>query len=342
MKFLFFGFSVTEDASGYAKRINTEHDVISVGIGGIQPNHAKYFVNSILKIHKPEIVALEIGTAPFRKWTTPEKYLESLICLLSSIIQNDAMPVLVDFPRRDTYGVNDWVESIHKKVSKRLGFPHFSFFNAIDPQGIEINQILRDEVHTTTMGAEMYAKLLSTSIEKWAEIRKCYFDMDEAKSILKSTNHASAFELGELIEGLNLETFKFARAGFSCSTSLLKPGHSIELRNLRHLGEFTGFSYILGPQSGYLSYALDRDSQVKSINCYDQFCYYKRFGVIELAPRACDDLRIEQLAEIPQIKLLKGSPNLGERMGELVHVLFSDPFKRSLIRDLKLFQELLH
>jgi hypothetical protein len=157
MKILCLGFSVTEQQPGYVDVIaeklkgDTEIEVSRVGLGGLQPSHARYLFPSIIQGHKPDVIIIDHATPAFRNWTTDHNsYKNSLKSLLRECYECSIRILLIDFPRTDVEYSNDWVTAYHSELSGKLSIPH-----KIIPRK---EGILRDEVHTTELGNIYYAE----------------------------------------------------------------------------------------------------------------------------------------------------------------------------------------
>ena len=135
MKFLVFGFSVTAETSGKngyvercAARCTTERpafDVTRVGIGGLQPNHARHLIEGILDETKPDALILEIATAVYRQRPKTDEQIADHTATLEAAFEACRMRNMrcgiLDLPLTGTSETEDWMVETDQAVARRVG-----------------------------------------------------------------------------------------------------------------------------------------------------------------------------------------------------------------------------
>ena len=342
-KILFLGFSVTEDAAGYVKYIrttaNSNTEICAIGVGGVQPNHAKYIFPDLIQAEEPCIVVLEIGTAGFRKWLHPKKYLESLLSLIATICNNNAMPVILDLPRLGIDIGDDWVRNINIKTAKEINFPYIDLAHEVMAKGMSASALLRDEVHNNDYGAKFYADCLNRAIPDWKHYQANEYNQSAVRKKLGDFEVAKSISILKLIT-TDGSSQSFERGGYKADVFLLPAEQKVSAHNIGNYSFFSGLTFLMDPLSGAVSLSsLDEARQV-TILCFDQHSYYQRLGAIELTPFKCNHITFTQTSEQPTIELIKGQKDLGQRIGKLGSLFFLDKYKLDALHESSLFKQL--
>lgn len=302
---LVLGFSVTAENPGFVeaarKSLKPEAGVVlhKIGLGGLQPYHMRHMLEEIFQTFDPDQVVAELATPAFRNFPRPpEDHQATVQALVNFCADRGVALCFFDMPRTDVDSNTDWVFAMHKAACDAHGLP---YLRAPEDEGL-----LRDIVHTTPAGTAAYADALLELLEM-----PCVIPQRSSK--------APQDRFGALLisQGASQELYSFSRGGYTVEAPQLRAGETITIA----FGKPTrvcGISYLMGPRSGKLS--LSSGSDKRNVSCYDQFCYYERFGAMMFDPQLWETVEITQLPDMPDTPLLKGEANMSERLGVPVHL----------------------
>ena len=307
VKVLIVGFSVTAETPGYvgaaAIDLGDAFDIHKVGIGGIHPHDLKHLFASIVDEYQPDLIVLELSTAGFRQLNLGEVDHEETINIIFGVCGKLRIKVaFLDLPRNDVDYENDWLYTMHKRICQKHGLAIVRIENS--------NRLLRDFVHPSEEGIKVYSDALQALLVDCSKRTPLIFDTENSLQY-------DALLVANLVRS-QVKVRSFQRSGYNVKCV------EILSENLVHF-DFEepvlvcGITFLAGPFSGFIR--LNAGDYEKVLNCYDQYCYYERFVIKRFDPFTCSSISLEQLPEIPQIKLLKGDANLHERKGYVVHIL---------------------
>ena len=315
-KILILGFSVTAERPGFVgaaeeelkRRFNAE--VAKVGLGGLQPYHARYLFPQIIEEHDPDILILDHATPAFRNfYNDQEDYRLSLLSVIRECYECGIRISMIDFPRTDVDYDNDWVSKCHDEICTELGIPY---------RRVSLKEgILRDEVHTTEYGNQFYADILLEMVPQAKQL-----DVDPEQFV--NVPRYDAIRMADIQP--DLPTHTIDRGGYRTNLVCLTAGQTLHTDFEQPL-KFCGFTALMGPRTGALE--IEAGPIKRRQVAYDQFCYYERMGAFIVnqginGPKV-DKVSVTQNAEIPSIDLLKGEKNTGPRLGAIGHIFTERP-----------------
>lgn len=310
-KILILGYSVTAERPGLvglAKdtlelRYNAE--VVKVGLGGLQPYHARYLFPQIIEDHAPDILILDQATPAFRNFYSDQKdYLRSLLSTLRICSEQGIRLAMIDFPRTDVDYSNDWVSDCHDRVCTELGIPY---------RRVPLTDgILRDEVHTTEYGSRFYADILLEVVPLAQQINP---DPDYFNDV----PYYSAVRVADIAPNSQIHTVD--RGGYSTDLVEIPAGETLTIP-LDPPQRVCGFTAMMGPRTGVLE--VEAGTIKRRQATYDQFCYYERMGAFVINEGAksppATELLVRQSPELPTTELLKGEKDTSPRLGAIGHI----------------------
>jgi len=316
MRFLVFGFSVTAETGkqdGYvercALRCQTERPEITiekVGIGGMQPNHARHLIEDIVRNAKPDALIVEIATAVYRlRAQSPEQIADHVAGMeaIFDICKREGIRCgILDLPQTGIRE-DDWLPQTDEELSHRYNVPL-----RVVPL---TDDTLRDNVHPNDLGKDLYAQAL---LDLVVEVERTVPDFSK----LASHHRYGAFLVADLLKSGH-EFREFVRAGFRAPMLSLPAGKVIPVA-LPEPVMVTGLVILMGPTTGTLQVRTGECGS--SVNCFDRHCYYERANGKPLNPEMTDKLWLQQRADLPTAALLKGEKNLGPRVGGITHILY--------------------
>jgi len=306
---LVLGFSVTAENPGFVeaarKALEPEAGITlhKIGLGGLQPYHMRHMLDEIFEDVAPDLVIAELATPAFRSFPRPpEDHQDTVDALVACCAARNVALGFLDLPRTDVDSETDWVFAMHKATCDAHGLPYL--------RGPEGEGLLRDVVHTTPEGTQAYADILLELLD-----RPLVVPQGPSGTVRKG--------FGSVLIGrvAPQDLYAFSRGGYTVETPQLAAGQTVTIP----FGKPTkvcGISYLMGPRTGKLR--LVNGTEERIIPCYDQFCYYERFGAMMFEPRLWDAVEITQLPDMPDTELLKGEPDLSERLGFPAHVFTID------------------
>lgn len=309
MKILVLGYSVTAEGPGFVEIAKDQLGKASgvtltkAGLGGVQPYHARYLFPKIIRQQQPDAVILEQSTPAFRSFLKgPKDYQHSLHALLRECQSSEISFGFLDLPRADFDFENDWVSRYHADIAEAYGVPH----------AIVLRQpgMLRDEVHPTSVGKEVYARALLSLLPRLAPL-------NGSVQRFQSAPHYDALLVEELVPP-HMPRYTLSRGGYDENMVLIGSGLSLTIPFPQN-SLVRGFSGLMWPRCGELEITLG--DAVLWRQMYNEYCYYPRMGAVlfggpnENKGFTAGWAKFKQLPEQPNTPLRKGSVNLQPRLG---------------------------
>ncbi|APX26351.1 SGNH/GDSL hydrolase family protein [Salipiger profundus] len=305
---LVIGFSVTADPRTFVEMAQGRPGVAEryrlgrVAIGGITVHGLRFLLPGILQRHRPDLVVLEIGTTGFRTRPEPDaKYAHSVAQVMDLLQGQGQRTAVFDLPRKETPDP-DWQAALHEAEARARGFAYRSW--PLD------EGLLRDYVHASPEGHEVYADRLLTLVDEAFAGPGPHpgGTGDFPLMSLPLADHAPA----------DLARLSFRRTGFETEMVSLPEGRSLRVP-LPPGMRLAGLTLLRGPSTGEVALRCG-DADLRHM-AYDQWSYYTRFAVWNIWPREGDHVEITQCPGVPEIDLLKGDKTTGPRVGQLGHLL---------------------
>lgn len=233
----FFGASVTQQQNGYWYHFglrNPDLNIKNFGYGSMHLNDAGIsYIDEVLEF-EPEYCFIDWFSTGYIKYNEGkfDEITEYIDTIIHKFYKNNCKLVFLTFPDKTV----DKTE-IYIKINaylKSLNIPFLDISNTFDNN---INQILRDGIHTTPYGSEEYARLINDYFHSTKiTIPQTYPEENRYCTIKKLV--------------INSIVNKFIKLSGPC--------------------EIIGISQIIGPYTGLL----DIDGNI--INNWDRWCYYER------------------------------------------------------------------
>ncbi|MCP4825923.1 MAG: hypothetical protein GY892_17695, partial [Shimia sp.] len=174
-------------------------------------------------------------------------------------------------------------------------------------KGPEEEGFLRDVVHPTPAGVVAYAEALLQLIEMPHSVPSAVAKVKDGE-----------FGSHRIGQSTSQSQREFSRGGYAVHAPVLNAGDKVTI-SFGKPTRVCGMSYLMGPRSGPIKLTYN-GTEERIVACYDQFCYYERFGAIMFDPVVVQTIDIEQLSDLPEIPLLKEEADLSERVGCPVHL----------------------
>lgn len=316
MKVLVFGFSVTGEVHGYVekcvemcKETRPEYEIQKIGIGGLQPDHARHLVDAFLREHKPDALIIEFSTAAYRTQSSSDYRIQEQHATLHSILrmckEHSVRCGILDLPLTGVNPKDDWVADVNATVCKKHHIPHKS--RDLQPE------LLWDNVHPNNDGKQAYATTLLELLDEVKSSRPVYRGLAKARKFSAYTVQDAAVEGGYFRE--------FSRHGYVTQMLAIPEGEGVAV-TLPKTVALTALIVGMGPKTGLMVFQLSTENQ--ALQCYDPHCYYERVGGRSFKKTTVDKFVVRQSAMLPTTKLLKGTKDTGPRIGGITHILYEE------------------
>lgn len=249
-----YGASVTaqKNEGGYFYHLKklcdaTDIDLHNLSFGGSHFDFAGYGFISLLLELKPDIVILD--------WLTPSsKNIDDmkLESFNNSLIEAGIKPVWVHFPRKDDLSCQRLCYSKIKKLANLSNSVFLDILEAVPFFHKNAEIYLRDIVHTTELGAELYAKTLFHLLEKRDKIPDC-----KISGYIKK-NLPIIYKIDKVVDHKN-------------SIQL-----NIKNNNSKNIEVLVDCE--IGPNTPYIEIIINKENDTlsKIVNPIDPWCYYTR------------------------------------------------------------------
>lgn len=239
-KIVFYGASVTQQRNGYVNHFAklSKAKVLKLGFGGMHLNDAGIcFIDKVVEL-KPEICFVDwFSTAYSNQDSNLELYIDAIA---EKLLKVDCRVIFLFLPNKRNAKECDWenLYSCAKNHLKKQGLEYIPLDEILS--GYPIEEILRDEIHTTKKGSRLYAEAIYDYLQNHPQLPKA-----EVKPNIYS----------------------------SISALPVKRGFDKELI-LEGDCHIQGFFLKIGPWSGIVDISTSKLS--KKENTWDWWCYYGR------------------------------------------------------------------
>ncbi len=234
-----FGASVTQQKNGFARKMRQriEDNVKVYGYGGMHLNNAGIcFIDNVLK-DKPIYCFIDWFSTGYNE--TNQETLDSIDTIIHKFNKKNCKLIFLFLPSKDIEKRRKF-HLFCKRYLGRRGNYYIDLNSEIKP--VMFNSILRDNVHTTDYGSDLYCKIISRKFKENNE-RITY-----AKEIKKT----------HLVDIKKLEIERVF-------TSLVQLSGKCKI---------IGFELTIGPHSGIVEVAYE--NMVEKYNTWDRWCHYPR------------------------------------------------------------------
>lgn len=312
---LCLGYSVTEQP-GYVERANalaaeagTAISFIKSGWGGHSLPSVAYLIDEILDALPCDFVLLELFTGAVRSYddATIRLYLDEV--LAATALRDLPVALLNLYQGGVDYDV-ERVAGLIREYHALYAIPCLDIAAMVWTVGGQENTfLLTDGTHVTKSGGDLYGALT------YAFLRAPPIRRDYIESFSRLPRRFASIPLQSLTT-LNC-SFELLRNGIPLRFLEIAEGTEIEI-DLGHICRVVGIMVTYGPTSGRMRFY---DGGIEcTILAHDPFSYYTRSFMLPIYFKATRRFRVAQLAELPDIELRKGEPDLGPRLGRVSHV----------------------
>lgn len=285
-----FGASVTQQKNGFATKLDAYCNlpVRIFGYGGMYLNNgAICFIDDVIK-EKPSYCFVDwFSTAYFR---TNNKTIEYIDTILNKLGQINCIPIFLFLPFKGHPAKRKFHDFCKSVLNDRKVFfiDVYSEIGNYD-RNYDIDKILRDNVHTTEYGSNLYSKII---YEKFMENKK---NLMVPKNV-PETRYTNIKKIK-----VNREFKKFLMLGGNC--------------------EVIGFLLTIGPHSGLVTVE-GNESETYMKNTWDRHCHYTRKN-LNLSMQISGRTRINILQDHFDTSSCKNPMNFNRQRKKLiVHDIF--------------------
>lgn len=294
------------------------------GLGGFHPIHLVHFIDAILADRPSDIVVLDLNTPAWRKeHYTAADYYWQIRYPIEAVKRTGAIVLFVNFPRADVNYEDDIASTIIASICAETNCAYLDIASELYRDNA-IKGILKDEVHVTPAGTQLYADRVE------AAIRALPAEQTRVIDILPSGRFGYV-PISKVIQG---ETEIFERTGFADKTVVIGEGNK-KIGELPDSCFIDGFLVVTGPRAGWINVDNNKGESRRFIT-YDKNSYYRRFIPQLLTPFFAESISIYSDNELPDIKLLKGVADVGSRENVVAGLLISDSPAPLIIKEMKI------
>tara|TARA_B100000886_G_C20415808_1_gene489221 strand:- start:1427 stop:2326 length:900 start_codon:yes stop_codon:yes gene_type:complete len=179
----FFGASVTAQGKGYVTRfklksINNDIKVIQKGYGSMHMSDAGICYLDNIILDKPDICFIDWFSTGFVG--NKERILPYLNTIIKKLNDNKIKLVFLYLPRHPFEEFRGIMYDESQNYLKELGIPFIDIKSNIEKNNIKFDEILRDTVHTTEKGGEIYGDIVyEWFIKNVSNLKLCNYDIPQ-------------------------------------------------------------------------------------------------------------------------------------------------------------------
>ena len=317
---LIFGFSVTA-LPGYVSSLRAllgERRVVieSRGIGGINIGSVPY-LHTVLEYERYDHVFFEVTTCHRYSEQAPEVYGETLARIVAQVRDRGAEPAFLHLYREGVDHDDDRLLAAAASLCSEAKVPYLDLV----PPMIEfrtkglLSRYLRDGVHTTGAGAEFYARAMLPFLDRVLDDGRA---PRTAGGKDAHPTHATV-PVDRLFAAEAIGTFE---RGNVTMPLVEIPANTSRRFDVPAGYSFEGFLYLRGPRAGIMEVEIE-DRVALRLAAFDQHSYYRRYSTWSSSCGTTSAVTVRQLPDEPEIRLLKGEPDPGPRVGEICGLFVS-------------------
>lgn len=175
-KIAYFGNSITAQRGGYHeylhKFLTAKYQNVStpikIGIGGVGSLACNFMTNQFLINKNPQICFVECFAADMGG-ATPFKFIGGAVeGLVRKLLSKGIFIIFIYLFRLPSIYSSKNILSIYESIAVNYKIPSVNVYNYIKYKYVgRYNEILSDDVHTTSLGAYVYAQYIFSSIESF-------------------------------------------------------------------------------------------------------------------------------------------------------------------------------
>lgn len=234
-----FGASVTQQKKGFAYRLKEKlgQDVQVFGYGGMHLNNAGVCYLDKIVDAKPSYCLIDWFSTDYN--LIDQKTEEYIDTIISKLIRIKCKPIFLFLPFRN----NDKKIIFHefcRDILERRNVAYIDITSQINQESIDL--ILRDYIHTTDYGSELYSKTIADEFVR--------IDDNSTQEITEYTEYTEIHEIE-----INRVFDKIIKLKGEC--------------------EIIGFLLTIGPHSGIVKITKNK-KEISTENTWDRWCNYNR------------------------------------------------------------------
>jgi hypothetical protein len=295
----YFGASVTAQKEGYRpllherlrSRFGQDHDSVFAAIGGVDIVSAVFLVDEFVVRHDPDLCLIEFTSVEPRSGDRVAQAEAAMDGAVAKLRRAGCRPCLLHLARRDWRGINGNLLDAFERVAERHEIPSIDLTDTLFEQTAV--QIFRDDVHTTSTGAQLIAELNDQAIGSIAiDDPRTEGGEEMPDPVGDDLRDAHAIPVGaEDAEGpAEMLLFRLQRPYLE-----LPAASSIRRRFADRLA---GLVLLVGPESGELE-IVNRSGRQRLMT-WDEYCFYERYTAL-VFDRPCElgEVSIELTDTVP-------------------------------------------
>ena len=275
---VFFGASVTAQQYSYVNYLIKNHkdlNILKKGYSGCHINQAIWLVNDILNMYpKPSICFLEWITSIYKP--SSDELKSFLTIIVKKLLENNITPVFLYLYKTDINKYLDIIE-IYEEIASYYNISSLHFYKVLpEIDTLDISLILKDSCHTVYDGSNLYGSLLEKSIFQYFIQNEYSISIKDEKQLIindtiyKKYHNICVYPLSELINCSNMETLIFNEKIY------YKIDKEITIKSINDSNLLMAINILHYKNNGYVFVNNHK------IQTWDNNCYYKRFGYINL------------------------------------------------------------
>lgn len=275
-KIAYFGNSITAQRGGYHeylhKFLTTKYQKIytpiKIGIGGVGSLTCNFMANQLLINKNPQICFVECFAADMGA-ATPLKFIGSAVeGLVRKLLSQGIFIIFIYLFRLPSIYSAKSILSIYESIATHYKIPSVNVYDYIKYQYVRrYNEILSDGVHTTLLGAHVYAQYILSSIESLHEESNSYILPEPINNpLFINTNIFLPTQFDP--DNLNLDRHNLFR--FSIPYVEIHVGEKIIYET--KLNHAIGFLFIADTDSGVICITNCETNKKFNIQLADQWC----------------------------------------------------------------------
>ncbi|MCA0871220.1 hypothetical protein LCL97_10300 [Seohaeicola saemankumensis] len=307
---LVLGFSVSAGRRNYvfeaARTMPHDIDLVRTAMGGWMPLHLAHIMEHVLDQSRPDAVVFEVATSGI--YVLKEDILtQSLTRLATACLERDIPFSFLNLPRLDLQdGSADTTEWVREAVTDFARACRVPVRNPILIAGD-----LEDYVHPSETGMVRYARCLTELLEWVPNLSTKHIHDPGPEPFHVGFDMVSALWSGPLRDRPH------DRNGFACPVMELPSGDSVEFET-RDGTTAVGIGVATNLLAGQLLIE-DLESDVRIVlDTYTPHSYYERPLLQFFKGASMRRFRVTQLPDPPTVKLIKGEPDSGARVGSIL------------------------
>ncbi|MDQ1081700.1 hypothetical protein [Pseudoroseomonas cervicalis] len=322
-KFVLFGFSISEQSSGFAPLVKNMAESSAEGlefsfkaIGGATFNVIP-FIADRLDFSGADYALLEISSC-LRFAAEPEGYLPHLQRIAHHCMSVGAIPCFIHMMRRAIDYENDPLTNAIDAFATEHGYPVLDLVRPMlrfKEQGLLLDY-LKDSTHTAPLGAEFYAREVFAFMQTLAALRP---QPSKPAALPEGEEEPAFVPISELVpDGTELSLFRRANLELPYLTIMEEEERRIQLPE-HHT--FRGLLTLKGPRTGMMQINFHDQKVKKKKMMFDRKSYYRRYSYWFDQSMPTTSFSVKQLSGCPPVVLDKGVAWTGGREAHVVGVL---------------------